>query len=167
MQHKPSAVSSLLEQLQASLDDLAHASHAAATFALMVARALEHRETTESARLEDRGERSEGGLVASSTLRIGETYTELPAPPSWPGSDWCDDEQCHICEERWERGERPSVEADVPVRRAHELVAIDGIPAATYPFLPTLSSYVRPECSLVTFPAIEQPSVADNKDRCD
>jgi hypothetical protein len=26
---------------------------------------------------------------------------------------------------------------DVPVRRQHEVVAIDGIPEATYPFLPT------------------------------
>ncbi len=36
-----------------------------------------------------------------------------------------------------ERGELAIVQPDTPVAREHELVAIDGIPASSYPFLPT------------------------------
>lgn len=126
------------------------------------ARALEHRESTEPAGLEVRGER-----------------TEVPPVPGW--QPWHDPASCWLCPAESIPDITP--EPDAAVARSHEVLAIDGIPAATYPFLPTYSVTERerrpsyptrrdlpatsPECSLVTVPPIEQPSVDDNRDRCE
>lgn len=86
-------------------------------------RPLEHRESTEAARQEGRGERPEGTrgedpmtwAGAPEAVSASEDVTAVDGPP-------------------WDR---PASDDGVPVRRSHELLRIDGIPADSYPFLPT------------------------------
>lgn len=132
---------------------------------------LEHREMTEAAGLEARGERAEGaqlrlpGMTLESDevgVYVSELYPEPHAPVPrecvWCGSRVCRGKMDggHSCANR-------PMSPDVPVRREHELVAIDGIPAATYPFLPTFHR-VAP-VKLPAGPFSDEPAV-DLPERC-
>lgn len=86
-------------------------------------RPLEHRESTEAARLEGRGERPEGARGEDPM-----TWAGAPVPVS------ASEDVTAVDGPPWDR---PASDDGVPVPRSHELLRIDGIPADSYPFLPT------------------------------
>jgi hypothetical protein len=95
------------------------------------ARALEHRESTEAARPEA------GGEPAEAPAHVGE-----PFDGDWCGALRVDCLRCRMrADGRLAAPEvspvEPTAPLDVPERREHELLRIDGIPADSYPFLPT------------------------------